>query len=35
VEVLAAEHQPRLISKTCKEIFDGVLMPSHKGKENI
>jgi hypothetical protein len=35
VEVLAAEHQPRLISKTRKEIFDGVLMPSCKGKENV
>jgi hypothetical protein len=35
VEVLAAEHQLRLISKTRKEIFDGVLMPSCKGKENV
>ena len=35
VEVLAAEHQPRLIHKTRKEIFDGVLMPSRKGKENV
>jgi hypothetical protein len=35
VDVLAAEHQPRLINKTWKETFDGVLMPSYKGKENV
>lgn len=35
VEVLAAEKQPKLITKACKEVFDGVLAPSRKDKENI
>jgi hypothetical protein len=35
VEVLAAEKQPKIITKARKEVFDGVLVPSHKNKENI
>jgi hypothetical protein len=35
VEVLAAEKQPKIITKARKEVFDGVLVPSRKDKENV
>jgi hypothetical protein len=34
-DVLAAEHQPKMINKMRKETFDGVLTPPCKGKENV
>ena len=34
-DVLAAEHQPKLINKTRKEVFDGVVIPPKRGKENV
>jgi hypothetical protein len=34
-DVLAAEHHLRRIKENCKEIFDGVAVPTCKGKENV
>ena len=34
-DVFAAEHQPKLINKTRKQVYDQVVGPSRKGKENV
>ena len=34
-EVLAAEHRPKVIREGRKEVFDGVAVPTRKGKENV